>query len=122
MKCNMDCFHCYFPDCINDDLSEEEYQSDEVEKFIMDKPLTRIEKQRIYNRNHIRQKRSENTNHARDYYIRHREHEIQRNTQWKKDNKEYVNAYQRERYEKNKEEMCRKRREYRARVKERQAG
>ena len=113
MVCDRDCFHCKYEDCILDELTAEEYKSDEVEKFISEKPTIA----QIRNRNHMRQLRAENPNYNKDYYIRHRESEIKRVDEWKKDNKEYVKVYQRERYAKNREEMCRKRREYRARKK-----
>ena len=36
-RCNKDCFHCPFPDCINDDLDHEDY-----------KELARIEREEIF--------------------------------------------------------------------------
>lgn len=122
MICNRDCFNCQYSDCINDDLSAKDYKSDEVDKFIDDKPTERVLKQRKSSRDRMRQIRADNPNHSKDYYKANREKEIKRNADAKKKNREYYNAYQRERYAANREEMCRKRREYRARVRERQVG
>jgi hypothetical protein len=122
MKCNHDCFNCQYPDCIEDDLTTDDYKSNEVEQFIQDKPSEREIKQRELSRNRMRSKRAADPEFNKRYYTEHREQEIKRNSEAKKKNREYYNTYQRERYARNREEMCRKRREYRARLRERQAG
>lgn len=109
MICNMDCFNCKYPDCINDNPPTE--NTDEY--VLPDKTL----KQRIKNRDRMRTVRRDNPNYNKEYYQRHREEEIKRSSEAKRKNREYYNAYQRERYARNREEMCRKRREYRARKK-----
>lgn len=111
------CENCPLPDCVNDELTTDDYKSNEVDQFIQDKPSDRTIKQRAYSRNHIRKIRSDNPDYNHDYYIAHRKQEIKRNSEAKRENKECYNTYQRERYAKNREEMCRKRREYRARKK-----
>lgn len=113
MVCDMDCANCIHPDCINDELSLDEYKLDIVKQ--PETKGTAVNRERSKLR--MRSIREANPNLAKEYYINNRERELTRNAQWKKDNKDYVNAYQRERYEKNREEMCRKRREYKARKK-----
>ena len=115
--CNKDCPHCPYPDCINDELTAEEYLIDEVGPYVNDKPTKRVVKDRIRSRNRMRRIRAEDKDYDKKYYWTHREQEIQRNAEAKKNNPGYYNAYQRERYAKNREEMCRKQREYRARKK-----
>jgi hypothetical protein len=117
MICNKDCFNCPYDDCINDNLTTEDYKSDEVEQFTSDNPSERVIKQRKLSRDRMRQIRVVNPNYNKDYYMTHREQELKRNADAKKNNRDYYNAYQRERYTNNREEMCRKRREYRARKK-----
>lgn len=111
------CMTCPLPDCVKDKLTTDEYKSDEVDRFIADKPSDRVIKQRIASREYMRRIRAANPNFDKEYYRTHREQEIKRNSEAKKKNREYYNTYQRERYARNREEMCRKRREYRARKK-----
>ena len=114
--------NCPLPDCVNDDLTTDDYKSDEVEQFITDTQSERAIKQRKSSRDRMRRIRSENPDYNKIYYMIHREKEIKRNSEAKKKNPEYYNTYQRERYARKREEMCRKQREYRARKKaERQA-
>lgn len=43
-RCNKDCFHCPFPDCINDDLDHEDYR--ELARIEREEIFTKSEKQR----------------------------------------------------------------------------
>ena len=109
MKCNLDCFNCLYPDCINDNP-----EPLNIDEYIF--TTEQLEKRRI-NRDRKRRFRKENPNHSKEYYLANREKELKRNSEAKKANRDYYNAYQRKRYAENREEMCRKRREYRARKK-----
>lgn len=115
--CNKDCFNCPFPDCVEDELSSSEFKSDEADQFLEEKESKRVIKNREASKLRMRRIRVEKPNLAKEYYLANREQELKRNAIWQKDNKEYKNAYQRERYAKNREEMCRKQREYRMRKK-----
>ena len=44
LRCNKDCFHCPFPDCINDDLDHEDYK--ELARIEREEIFTKTEKQR----------------------------------------------------------------------------
>lgn len=37
MICNHDCFNCKYEDCINDELTPEDYKSNETDQFLQDK-------------------------------------------------------------------------------------
>ena len=109
MICNLDCLHCEHEDCINDNP-----KPIDTDEYIL--TTEQLEKRR---KNHERVKiyRQKNPDHAKKYYWANREKELKRNSEAKKANRDYYNAYQRKRYAENREEMCRKRREYRARKK-----
>ena len=109
MICNLDCFSCPYPDCIND--NPEPINTDE---YIL--TVKQLEKRRKA-RERMRRIRKENPNYNKEYYWANREKELKRNSEAKKAKREHYNAYKRKRYAENREEMCRKRREYRARKK-----
>lgn len=127
MKCNMDCFHCQYLDCVNDDLSYDEMKAqNEADKEIKyesaDGHKKKIRKSRGYDKryyeNHkiaILSKAKNNLKNSREanrkYYYSHVEQETQRSKE------KYINNR-----DKRLKQMSTYNKAYYARKKERQAG
>ena len=88
MKCNRDCFNCPYPDCIVDDITDEERDNldqidREILKTVTDKTLS--EKARRH-----------------EYYLAHKDLILQRSKEWREKNPEKRRKQAREWYRKNK--------------------
>ena len=112
------CFNCPFDDCVNDDLSIEEYQEDilaaEVSRVVK---MARIRANR-YAKNH----REENKARSREHYSNNKEVYIQNAIGWQANNRNRVALSKRERYHANLELSRQKQREYRAKKKREKVG
>lgn len=113
MKCNLDCFNCPYPDCVNDDLSLEEYREDinpqEVPREV------RMARERA-NRYAIKNRQANRERSIKHYYA-NKEKYNQQATEWQRENRERTNALARERYHRDIERRRQYLREYRARKK-----
>lgn len=113
MICNLDCFNCPYPDCINDDLSLEEYREDinpiEVPREV------RMARERA-NR-YARKNRQANRERSIKHYYANKKKYNEQATQWAKENRERINALARERYHRDIERSRQYQRDYRARKK-----
>lgn len=113
MICNMDCFHCVYDDCINDDLSLEEYQAELIDSNIPKAvQMARIRANR-YAENH----REENRQRALKSYYDNQQKYNDYASRWQKENKDRVATSARERYHKNIEQKRQYQRDYRAKKK-----
>lgn len=125
MKCSyinptiQQCENCPMPDCVNDDLSLEDYQEDVSPE---DVPRS-VQMARIRANRYAESHREENRERALQYYYDNKQSELERARQWQSENKDRVSTAARERYHKNIEYRRQYQRDYRARKKaERQAG
>lgn len=102
--CNKDCFNCIQEDCINDEITTEDYQRSEY----FDKNLNITEKQRYHRRKtkeYYKQNRNTVIEKKKQYYQENREKEIDRVSKWVKENRERRNQYLRDRYRKKTERV-----------------
>jgi hypothetical protein len=107
------CENCPYPDCINDDLSLEEYREDinpiEVPREV------RMARERA-NR-YARKNRQANRERSLKHYYANKEKYKEQATKWQRENRERTNALARERYHRDIERSRQYQREYRARKK-----
>lgn len=113
MICNMNCFNCQYQDCINDDLSLEEYKEDILPEEVPES----VKKARIRANRYARNHRAENRERSIRHYQNNKEKYNMKAAEWQKENRERVNAAARERYHKNIEARRQYLRDYRARKK-----
>lgn len=113
MICNMDCFNCRFSDCVNDNLTAEEYREDVLPKEIPES----VKKARIRANRYARKHRNENRERSRKHYQENKEKYIAQATKWQRENRDRYNATARERYRRNAEARRQYLREWRARKK-----
>lgn len=113
MKCNKDCFHCQYKDCIYDRLDYSDFEVDIYEEPDRKKLLVKARNSR-YRASHKQEvnARSCAWNNA------HKEKVLETSRQWQKENKQRVAATKRKRYAENPDYYRQKQREYRARRKE----
>lgn len=112
--CNKDCFHCSYPECINDKLSLAEYKEDiTAEEVPREVKMNRIRANR-YVTNH----REECKQRSINYYYSNYKDRNKKSCEYAKENKDRVATAKRERYHRNIEESRQKQRDYRARKKE----
>lgn len=116
--CKPDCFHCPYPDCIYNGMEIEDYV-DGVDYFAT--PLTELEERKRFYQKKYRDIHTEQIKERRKiFYDNHSEACIKRSNDWKKKNRDRVNASKRAKYAKNPEYYRQKQREYRARKKVKQ--
>jgi hypothetical protein len=111
--CNSDCFNCPYPDCINDELSLEEYKEDINPQEIPDS----VKKARARANRYAKKNRVANRERSIKHYYANKEKYNQQAAEWQRENRERTNAMARERYHKNIEYRRQYQREYRARKK-----
>lgn len=111
--CNLDCFNCPYDDCINDELSLDEYKEDINPRDIPKEVRMARERANRYARKNRQANRERSTRH----YHENKEKYKEQATEWQKENRERTNAMARERYHKNIERRRQYLREYRARKK-----
>lgn len=89
MKCNHDCLHCLYPDCIDDEITDEELLAvDALDTGLREKIL-----------------------HHR-YYMNHREEWKAYSRKYKDMHRDECNRKHREYYQKNREQQCARQRAY----------
>lgn len=111
MICNYDCFHCQYPDCINERLEAADFMDDaEMDRT---KKLTKARNDR-YRASH----KKEVNARSRAWNEAHRERVKETTKKWQQENKQRVAARKRARWAENPEYYRQKQREYRARKKE----
>lgn len=118
-KCNMDCFNCPYPDCINDEMTAEDYQealqrdrvtlnskeklklNEKKRAYYADNRERRLAWQRDYyqaNRDHIRAMR-------KAHYYANRAEELTKRKAYEEKNREKLQAWRREYYQENRERL-----------------
>jgi hypothetical protein len=95
--CNHDCFNCQYEDCIEDDLT--------LDDFKFSKALDRYNSESNFKKEKLRKKsteynsrnRSKNRDYAKRYYQNNTEKVVRNVRAWQKENREYWNTYMRSR-------------------------
>ena len=109
--CDRDCFHCKFPDCINDGMEAEDYaQSKEL-----DRELTQTRKQKkkaAYWRTYHEANREKLAAQKRAYYKANREKVAAQQRAYREANREKLAAYQRAYRKANREKLVAYQRAY----------
>ena len=113
MKCDYNCANCKFDDCINDELTAEEYAEDVVGAEIPRNVLLARERANRYARKH----REENRQRSIEHYYQNKEKYNDQVKQYAKDNKGRIAANKRKRYQANIEVEREKQRIYREKCK-----
>lgn len=98
MTCDKNCFACLYADCINDELTAEEYAEDVIGVEIPKNVLLARERANRYARKH----REENRQRSIEHYYQNKEKYNEQAKQYAKDNKGRVAANKRKRYQKKK--------------------
>lgn len=111
--CNKDCFNCPFDDCVNDDLSLEEYKEDITNTDIPKSLKLKRNRANRYVRNH----KQEIAEYQKKRYAENKAKSNEQSSKWMKDNKDRVATAKRERYWSSPDYYRQKQREYRARKK-----
>ena len=98
MNCNHDCFNCPYPDCIEDEITDEEVELSEmrdgkVAEII--KALPKVEQKKIRDR---------------EYYLRNREKRLAYQKKYNKTNKKRIAEHRRQTFLERREEICAERR------------
>jgi hypothetical protein len=112
------CFNCPFPDCVNDDLSLEEYKEDLVSIEIPKE----VKMARIRRNRYAEKHREDNKARCLEHYHANKESYIQNAMEWQANNRNRVATAKRERWAKNPEYYRQKQREYRAKKKREKVG
>lgn len=112
--CNMDCFNCIHPDCINDAMEAADYRESRALERDYISPKSRKEKQ-IADQKRARQEANKEKIAARSraYYAANKEQILAQQHAYYAANKEMVNARSREYYKGHKEHLAERARERR---------
>lgn len=113
VSCNLDCFNCPYPDCVNDDLSLEEYREDINPQEMPEN----VRKERERKNRWARKNRQANRERSIKHYHANKGKYKEQATEWQRENRERTNALARERYHRDIERRRQYLREYRARKK-----
>ena len=113
MKCNKDCFHCQYKDCIYDRLDCSDFEADTNEDPDRQKLLVKARSDR-YRASH----KAEVNARSRAWNNAHKERVKETTMIWQQENKQRVAAVKRKRYAENPEYYRQKQRAYRERRKE----
>lgn len=113
--CKPDCFRCPYPDCIYDGMEIDDYV-ESIDDFAVPetKDVMRI---RNYQKKYRERHADEIKERRKKFYDDHSESCIKKSNDWKKNNRDRVNASIRAKYAKNPEYYRQKQRDYRARKK-----
>lgn len=113
--CKPDCFRCPYSDCIYDGMEIDDYV-ESIDDFAVPetKDVMRI---RNYQKKYRERHAEEIKERRKNFYDDHSESCIKKSNDWKKNNRDRVNASIRARYAKNPEYYRQKQRDYRARKK-----
>ena len=99
-KCNMDCFNCPYPDCINYEMTAEDYQE-------------ALQRDRVTLNSNEKLKLNEK---KRAYYAENRERRLAWQRDYYQANRDHIRAKQKAYYEANREEIAAKQKAYRERL------
>lgn len=113
--CKPDCFRCPYPDCIYDGMEIDDYV-ESIDDFAVPetKDVMRI---RNYQKKYRERHAEEIKERRKKFYDDHSESCIKKSNDWKKNNRDRVNASIRAKYAKNPDYYRQKQREYRVRKK-----
>lgn len=93
----MDCLNCTFDECINDELSIEEYKDKSFDNIL---GLNDVPKEVLWNRkstaDYDARNREKKREYARQYYQRNKEKKKQQVKKWQEENYNYILLYQKE--------------------------
>ena len=113
--CAPDCFNCPYVECRYSGMEIEDYlDGTEVEEFV--NPISSEDaRNREYQRKYRERHPNEIKQRRKKYYDENSARCIKKSNEWKRENRDRVNASIRAKYAKNKEYYRQKQREYRAR-------
>lgn len=87
--CNKDCFHCPYPDCINDGMNTADYrESREIERNVLFTPTRKQQQLAQYRREYREANKEKIAQYQREYYEANREKIAQRKRECRKRKKQ----------------------------------
>lgn len=116
MICDKDCFHCQYPDCINETMDVEDYQESREREEALLRAEEKAKKAR--DKEYYDNNRAKIAEKSRAYYASHREYFARYREKYYAENRQRCLAYQRRYAEKHRERIAEESKKWRQKNRE----